>query len=78
LQTGQRIGAAIGTAALTGVFYLVLTSSGRDFPVAVSVAVGGATVAVSLALVVAIVELRARPRCPSAVEGAEQAIPDAP
>ncbi|MFD0201609.1 MULTISPECIES: MFS transporter [Saccharothrix] len=78
LQTGQRIGAAIGTAALTGVFYLVLSSSGRDFPVAVAVAVGGATVAVSLALVVALVELRARPRCPSAVDGAEQAIPDVP
>jgi MFS family permease len=81
LQTGQRIGSAIGTAALTGVFYLVLTATGRNFPVAVSVAVGGATVAVSLALVVALVELRAQPRRPPAVEGVEReqkALPDPP
>ncbi|MFE2757107.1 MFS transporter [Actinosynnema sp. NPDC059335] len=78
LQTGQRIGSAIGTAALTGVFYTVLSASDRDFPVAVSVAVGSATIAVAAALVVAILELRVRPRCPAAVEGAEQAIHDAP
>ncbi|WP_367128058.1 MFS transporter [Saccharothrix sp. HUAS TT1] len=78
LQTGQRLGSAIGTAALTGVFYTVLSASGRDFPMAAAVAVGGATVAVALALVVAVVELRARPRCPSAVADAEQAVHDAP
>ncbi|GAA1315188.1 MFS transporter [Saccharothrix xinjiangensis] len=77
LQTGQRVGAAIGTAALAGVFYAVLSASGRDFRVAVSVAVGCAVVAVALSLVVAVVELRARPRCPAAVEGAEQTVPDA-
>ncbi|MFD7660366.1 MFS transporter, partial [Actinosynnema sp. NPDC059797] len=77
LQTGQRVGAAIGTAALAGVFYAVLSASGRDFRVAVSVAVGCAVVAVALSLVVAVVELRARPRCPAAVEGAEEVVPDA-
>ncbi|MEU4745626.1 MFS transporter, partial [Actinosynnema sp. NPDC023658] len=77
LQTGQRIGAAIGTAALTGVFYTVLAASEWDFPVAVSISVGGATLAVSLALVVALVELRARPRCPSAVDGVDEVVPDA-
>ncbi|ONI86833.1 MFS transporter [Saccharothrix sp. ALI-22-I] len=76
LQTGQRIGAAIGTAALTGVFYTVLAASERDFPVAVSVAIGGAAVAVAIALAVAIVELRARPRSPSSVDGTGHAIPD--
>ncbi|MEU4446902.1 MFS transporter [Actinosynnema sp. NPDC050801] len=78
LQTGQRIGSAIGTAALTGVFYTVLAASEQNFPVAVAVAVGGATVAVAAALVVAVVELRARPRCPSAVDGVPEAIADAP
>jgi MFS family permease len=78
LQTGQRIGSAIGTAALTGVFYTVLAASEQNFPVAVAVAVGGATVAVATALVVAVVELRARPRCPSAVDGVPEAIADAP
>jgi hypothetical protein len=38
LQTAQRLGSAIGTAAVAGVFYAVLTSTGRDYPVAVSAA----------------------------------------
>ena len=59
LQTGQRIGAAIGTAALAGLFYAVLAATGEDYPLAVSVAVGGAVVAVSLALVIAVAEWRA-------------------
>ncbi|MGM1062329.1 MFS transporter [Saccharothrix sp. Mg75] len=70
LQTGQRIGSAVGTAALTGAFYAVLSASGRDFGVAALVAVGAAAVAVALALVVGVVELRARPRCPSATSAA--------
>jgi len=36
LQTGQRIGGAIGTTALVGVFSVVLTDSGGDYPAAVS------------------------------------------
>ena len=59
LQTGQRIGSAIGTAALTAVFYRVLAASGGRYPVAVAVAVGSAALAVALALVIAILEWRA-------------------
>lgn len=62
LQTGQRIGGAVGTAALPGFFYAVLAASGRDFALAASVAVGVAAVAVTAALVVAIVELRTENR----------------
>ena len=58
LQTGQRIGSAIGTAALPGVFYAVLAASGGDFRVAVSVALGSAVAAVCVALVVAVAEWR--------------------
>lgn len=58
LQTGQRIGSAIGTAGLTAVFYAVLNGSGGRFPTAVSVAVGVAAAAVSLALVIGVVEWR--------------------
>ncbi|GAA3861831.1 MFS transporter [Saccharothrix violaceirubra] len=66
LQTGQRIGSAVGTAALAGLYHAVLT--GAQARVAVGVAVGTAAVAVTAALVVGIVELRARPTCPRARE----------
>jgi EmrB/QacA subfamily drug resistance transporter len=36
LQTGQRVGGAIGTTILVGVFTVVLTDSGGDYPAAVS------------------------------------------
>ena len=58
LQTGQRIGAAIGTAALPGVFYLVLGATGQDYPVAAAVALGGAVLSVAAALVIAVLDLR--------------------
>ena len=58
LQTGQRIGSAIGTATLTGLFYAVLMSSEGDFRRAVSVAVAGATVGAAVALIVGILEWR--------------------
>jgi EmrB/QacA subfamily drug resistance transporter len=58
LQTAQRIGAAVGTAALAGLFYAVLAATGGDQPVAVSVALGGAVAAVGVALVIGIVEWR--------------------
>ncbi|BFO18597.1 hypothetical protein SHKM778_49850 [Streptomyces sp. KM77-8] len=41
LQTGQRLGAAVGTAALPGLFYLVL-GGGDDYQRAVVVALGAA------------------------------------
>jgi EmrB/QacA subfamily drug resistance transporter len=58
LQTGQRFGAAIGTATLPGLFYLLLGSTGNDFRTAVAVALGAAVVGVAAALVIAVVELR--------------------
>ncbi|WP_308282775.1 MFS transporter [Pseudonocardia nigra] len=56
LQTGQRIGAAIGTAGLAGTFYAVLGATGEDFAVAVFVAIGTAALALSLALVIGVLE----------------------
>ncbi|MBP2336190.1 EmrB/QacA subfamily drug resistance transporter [Saccharothrix coeruleofusca] len=69
LQTGQRIGAAVGTAALPGVFYAVLSAHDRQYPVAASIAIGAAAASVVLALAVAVVELRVRPKCPAAAGG---------
>jgi hypothetical protein len=68
LQTGQRVGAAIGTAALPGVFYLVLGATGQDFPVAAAVALSCAVLSVTAAFVIAVLDLRhersvARRRC---------------
>ncbi|WP_308259203.1 MFS transporter [Pseudonocardia sp. H11422] len=59
LQTGQRIGSAVGTAALAGMFYAVLSGSGGDHRSAVAAALGGAVVVVMIALVIGIVEWRA-------------------
>ncbi len=70
LQTGQRIGSAIGTAGLAAVFYTVLAGSGQQ--VAVAVALGTAALAVALALVVGVVEWR-RDRATAAAEDAEDA-----
>ncbi|MBW4720699.1 MFS transporter [Saccharothrix obliqua] len=77
LQTGQRIGSAVGTAGLAGVFYAVLTGSGGDYEQAVGVSVGVAALTVLAALVIAVAELRSRPRCPKAVDkDLEHALPD--
>jgi MFS family permease len=77
LQTGQRIGGAIGTTALPGVFYAVLASTGRAYPVAASVAVGAAVVSLLVALAVAIVEWRTGVHRADAGGGAERAhVPD--
>ena len=57
LQTGQRFGAAIGTATLPGLLYLVLGLTGQDFRVAVAVALGAAVVGVAAALAIALVEV---------------------
>jgi EmrB/QacA subfamily drug resistance transporter len=60
LQTGQRIGIAIGTAVLAGVFRAVVASSGGDFSGALAVAVVCAIAFILAALVLAVSELRAR------------------
>jgi EmrB/QacA subfamily drug resistance transporter len=58
LQTGQRFGAAIGTATLPALFYLVLSSTGNDYRAAVAAALATAVVGVAAALVIAVVEWR--------------------
>ncbi|WP_103382625.1 MFS transporter [Pseudonocardia dioxanivorans] len=65
LQTGQRIGAAIGTAALTGIFYAVLGQDPTRLRGAVGVALGTAVVMVLVALAIAVAELRAGRRAVS-------------
>jgi len=60
LQTSQRIGSAIGTAALAGVFYMVLGATGRDYSAAVSDALLCASGVMLLALLLAIAELTRR------------------
>jgi EmrB/QacA subfamily drug resistance transporter len=69
LQTGQRIGSAIGTAALTGVFYAVLAGSGKDYALAGAVAIGTAALVVCVALAIGIAEWR-RDRHAAAEEAA--------
>jgi MFS family permease len=58
LQTGQRIGSAIGTAALAAVFYSVLAHDGR-YQSAIAAALLTATGFVCVALLGAVLELRA-------------------
>ncbi len=58
LQTGQRIGSAIGTAALAGLFYAVLAGTGANQQVAVAVAIGTAAGVVAVAFGIGLVEWR--------------------
>jgi MFS family permease len=58
LQTGQRIGAAIGTSALPGIFYAVLAANGRDYRGAAATALGIAALTVCVALAIGILEWR--------------------
>jgi EmrB/QacA subfamily drug resistance transporter len=57
LQTGQRVGAAIGTAILAGVYFGVLAGSDRNFHLAVAVALGVAVVTTLIALGIGIADL---------------------
>ncbi|MGY1643484.1 MFS transporter [Geodermatophilus sp. SYSU D00703] len=58
LQTAQRFGAAIGTAALPGLFYVVLGATGGDHPSAAAAGLAVAVAGVGAALVLAVVDLR--------------------
>ncbi|GLY66459.1 MFS transporter [Amycolatopsis taiwanensis] len=58
LQTGQRLGGAVGTAALPGLFYGVLISTDGDFPAAVSLSVGAGVAAMLASLAVAVADWR--------------------
>jgi EmrB/QacA subfamily drug resistance transporter len=57
LQTGQRIGAAVGTAMLAALYYGVLSGTG-DPHTAIGVALAGAAAVTVLALVLATADLR--------------------
>ncbi|MDN0197880.1 MFS transporter [Streptomyces sp. S.PNR 29] len=58
LQTGQRLGGAVGTAALPGLFYLVLNATHDDYRSAVAVSVGTGVAAMLCALAVAVLDWR--------------------
>ncbi|MGW4484473.1 MFS transporter [Amycolatopsis sp. NPDC004368] len=60
LQTGQRIGTAIGTAVLASVFQSVVVGSDRDYSLALTVAMCCSAGLTCVALVLAVLELRAR------------------
>jgi EmrB/QacA subfamily drug resistance transporter len=78
LQTGQRIGGAIGTAALPGVFYAMLAMNGRDYPMAAAAAVAVAVVSIVVALGVAVGEWRAAARRGDMPCGPPDHIPETP
>ncbi|MGY1631332.1 MFS transporter [Geodermatophilus sp. SYSU D01186] len=71
LQTAQRFGAAIGTAALPGLFYVVLGATGEDHPAAAAAGLAVAVAGVGGALVLAVVDLR-RDRRRDAAERADR------
>jgi EmrB/QacA subfamily drug resistance transporter len=60
LQTGQRIGSAIGTAALAAVFYAVVAGDGGHYVRGAAAALLAAVGFVLVALALAVVELRTR------------------
>ncbi|MDQ1021423.1 MFS transporter [Streptomyces afghaniensis] len=57
LQTGQRLGAAVGTAALPGLFYVVL-GSGDDYRGALAAALGAALLGMLASLALATSDFR--------------------
>jgi EmrB/QacA subfamily drug resistance transporter len=65
LQTGQRIGAAVGIAAVGSLLFSQLASSRGDWAHATSVALRLCVVVVVLALVVALIDLRTNARARS-------------
>lgn len=56
MQTFQRFGGAIGTAALPGLFCLVLGATNGRYPLAAAAALGVAVVAALAALVIGLVD----------------------
>jgi len=72
LQTGQRIGAAVGTAVLATVFYAMVPAG---YPMAIAAALLTAVGFIGLALVVALLEQRARRRQRQRVAAGHEAAP---
>ncbi|MGC4996898.1 MFS transporter [Streptomyces sp. DT195] len=74
LQTGQRLGAAVGTAALPGLFYVVLGSTGGDYRTALVAALAAALTGMAASLALAAFDWRrdrpgrrSRRKCPDEV-----------
>jgi hypothetical protein len=65
VQMTQRIGGAIGTAALAAIFYHVLIRTGNDYPVAVSDALLATSGFMLLALLMALAVLTAEDIAPT-------------
>jgi MFS family permease len=63
LQTGQRVGTAVGAAVLVAAFHSATEAAGGRYQVGLVVAMGSAVIIVALALVLAVRELRARRMC---------------
>ncbi|MEU1101450.1 MFS transporter [Streptomyces tibetensis] len=64
LQTGQRLGAAVGTAALPGLYYLVLGSRSDDYRGALFLAMGAGLVGMAASLALAAYDWRRDRRTP--------------
>jgi EmrB/QacA subfamily drug resistance transporter len=62
LQTGQRLGAAVGTAALPGLFYLVLAHHGDDYRGALFLALGAGILGMAASLALAAFDWRRESR----------------
>ncbi|NYV76833.1 MFS transporter [Streptomyces sp. UH6] len=58
LQTGQRLGAAVGTAALPGLFYLILAGDDDNFRNALAISLGAALVGMTAAFCLAVADWR--------------------
>ncbi|MER7195000.1 MFS transporter [Streptomyces flaveolus] len=58
LQTSQRLGGAVGTAALPGLFYLTLNATHDDYHEAMALSVGSGVAAMLCALTVAVLDWR--------------------
>ncbi|PPK66830.1 MFS transporter [Actinokineospora auranticolor] len=70
LQTGQRIGTAVGTATLAAIYQAVLGGSGDDYPLALAVALAAAVALVLVALLLAMRDRRANRALDAAEVGA--------
>src|SRR5207253_1469831 len=63
LQTGQRVGTALGIAAMGLVFYGVLTATQGNYPRAITSGLWLSVGFVLAALLLAVADLRSRNRC---------------
>lgn len=60
LQTGQRLGTAIGTAVLATVFHFAVARTGQDYPLSLTIAMLCAAFLTLIALTLGVLELRRR------------------